>query len=81
LGKTYFAKTTLNLVKLKTISKQSGVKISAIFLSLFVSSLRKTLIKLGKDWDNKVGNDGAIMNPLTYPAIHPAEKGKFGSYA
>ncbi len=31
-GKTCFAKTTLNLVKLKTISKQSGVKISGVFL-------------------------------------------------
>ncbi len=80
-GRNYFAKTTLDLKNLKQISKQSGIKINAICISLLISTLKKTLKKVGKDTNGQnTDDDASIFYPLPN-ALHPADKGQFGSYA
>ncbi|XP_035709553.1 uncharacterized protein LOC118436172 [Folsomia candida] len=74
--KPVWSKTTLDFRKLRQIWKQTGCRISPILMSLHASTIRKTLIKLGK-WDGDYArSDGPLSCPLPAPN-HPADQGNF----
>lgn len=71
-----WSRGTLELAKVKEISKKTGIKITSILYSLYVTSLKRTLKELGKWEEDRISKETLAVFPLPGPN-HPAEYGQF----